>query len=229
MTDHTVKSYDVELEIVSAKIAEMGGTAERMLADALEALVSFNLTLARNVVDIDPRLDELQRELEEHVVMMIARRQPMALDLRILVGAIHIAGDLERIGDLAKNISKRVLKIASNAHQARAIVGLKHIGRLATVQLKDVLDAFAQRDVERARAVWLRDAEIDALEDSVFRDLLTFMMEDPRNISFCTHLLFCSKNLERVGDHATNIAETIHFIYTGVSMPIDRPRGNCET
>jgi phosphate transport system protein len=229
MTDHTVKSYDVELEVVSAKIAEMGGTAERMLADALESLVSFNVTLARNVVDIDPRLDELQRELEEHVVMMIARRQPMALDLRVLVGAIHIAGDLERIGDLAKNISKRVLKIASNAHQTRAIVGLKHIGRLATVQLKDVLDAFAQRDVERARAVWLRDAEIDALEDSVFRDLLTFMMEDPRNISFCTHLLFCSKNLERVGDHATNIAETIHFIYTGISMPIDRPRGNYET
>ena len=148
-----------------------------------------------------------------------------AVDLRELVGSIHIAGDLERAGDLAKNIAKRVMKVASDARQPRAIVGLKHMGELAATQLKEVLDAYAQRDVERARAVWLRDAEIDALEDSVFRDLLTFMMEDPRNITFCTHLLFCSKNLERVGDHATNIAETIQYISTGVAMPMDRPKG----
>jgi len=225
MTDHTVSAYDAELEIIGRKIAEMGGIAERMLADSMDALVRLDVDLAAQVVQSDPRLDELQREVEEQTVLTIARRQPMAVDLRDLVGSIHIAGDLERTGDLAKNIAKRVIKIASDPRQPRAIVGLKHMGELAAVQLKDVLDAYAQRDVERARAVWLRDAEIDALEDSVFRDLLTFMMEDPRNISFCTHLLFCSKNLERVGDHATNIAETIHYIRTGTTMPTDRPKG----
>ncbi len=225
MTEHTVRAYDAELEIIGRKIAEMGGIAERMLADSMDALVRLDVALAAQVVQSDPRLDELQREVEEQAVFTIARRQPMAVDLRDLVGSIHIAGDLERTGDLAKNIAKRVIKIASDPRQPRAIVGLKHMGELAAMQLKDVLDAFAQRDVERARAVWLRDAEIDALEDSVFRDLLTFMMEDPRNISFCTHLLFCSKNLERVGDHATNIAETIHYIRTGTTMPTDRPKG----
>ena len=225
MTVHTVKAYDAELEIIGGKIAEMGGVAERMLTNAMDALVRLDVELARTVVESDPRLDELQRELEEQAVLTIARRQPMAVDLRELVGSIHIAGDLERAGDLAKNIAKRVMKVASDARQPRAIVGLKHMGELAATQLKEVLDAYAQRDVERARAVWLRDAEIDALEDSVFRDLLTFMMEDPRNITFCTHLLFCSKNLERVGDHATNIAETIQYISTGVAMPMDRPKG----
>ena len=228
MNDHTVRAYDAELEIIGRKIAEMGGIAERMLAQSMDALVRLDVELAARVVQSDSRLDELQRELEEQAVLTIARRQPMAVDLRELVGAIHIAGDLERTGDLAKNIAKRVIKIASDPRHPRAIVGLKHMGELAAIQLKDVLDAYAQRDVERARSVWRRDAEIDALEDSVFRDLLTFMMEDPRNISFCTHLLFCSKNLERVGDHATNIAETIHFIYTGVTMPLERPRGNYE-
>jgi phosphate transport system protein len=225
MTEHTVRAYDAELEIIGRKIAEMGGIAERMLADSMDALVRLDVALAAQVVQSDPRLDELQREVEEQAVFTIARRQPMAVDLRDLVGSIHIAGDLERTGDLAKNIAKRVIKIASDPRQPRAVVGLKHMGELAAMQLKDVLDAYAQRDVERARAVWLRDAEIDALEDSVFRDLLTFMMEDPRNISFCTHLLFCSKNLERVGDHATNIAETIHYIRTGTTMPTDRPKG----
>ena len=225
MNDHTVRAYDAELEIIGRKIAEMGGIAERMLAQSMDALVRLDVELAARVVQSDSRLDELQRELEEQAVLTIARRQPMAVDLRELVGAIHIAGDLERTGDLAKNIAKRVIKIASDPRQPRAIVGLKHMGELAAIQLKDVLDAYAQRDVERAAGVWRRDAEIDALEDSVFRDLLTFMMEDPRNISFCTHLLFCSKNLERVGDHATNIAETIHYMRTGTTMPTERPKG----
>jgi phosphate transport system protein len=225
MNDHTVRAYDAELEIIGRKIAEMGGIAERMLAQSMDALVRLDVELAARVVQSDSRLDELQRELEEQAVLTIARRQPMAVDLRELVGAIHIAGDLERTGDLAKNIAKRVIKIASDPRHPRAIVGLKHMGELAAIQLKDVLDAYAQRDVERARSVWRRDAEIDALEDSVFRDLLTFMMEDPRNISFCTHLLFCSKNLERVGDHATNIAETIHYMRTGTTMPTERPKG----
>ena len=225
MADHTVKAYDAELEILDRKIAEMGGIAETMLADSMEALTRLDVELARRVVESDPRLDALQREIEEQAVLTIARRQPMAVDLRELVGAIHIAGDLERTGDLAKNIAKRTIKISADARVPRAFIGIKHMGELASMQLKDVLDAYSQRDVERARAVWGRDAEIDALEDSVFRDLLTFMMEDPRNITFCTHLLFCSKNLERVGDHATNIAETIQYMRTGETMPTERPKG----
>ena len=225
MAVHTVKAYDAELEVIDRKIAEMGGIAEKMLADSMEALTRLDVELARRVIESDPRLDALQREIEEQAVLTIARRQPMAVDLRELVGAIHIAGDLERTGDLAKNIAKRTIKISADARVPRAIVGIKHMGELASMQMKDVLDAYSQRDVERARAVWGRDAEIDALEDSVFRDLLTFMMEDPRNITFCTHLLFCSKNLERVGDHATNIAETIQYMRTGETMPTERPKG----
>ncbi len=156
--------------------------------------------------------------------MTIARRQPMAVDLREIVAAIRVSGDLERVGDLAKNIAKRAVLIANEPRVPRAVIGLRHMNELAANQLKDVLDAYAERDVERAQAVWTRDAELDALEDSIFRDLLTFMMEDPRNISFCTHLLFCSKNIERVGDHATNIAETVFYLVTGGTLPLDRPK-----
>jgi phosphate transport system protein len=225
MTDHTVKAYDKDLEILGRKIAEMGGIAEKMLADSMDSLTTFDVELGGKVVASDPRLDALQREVEEHAVLTIARRQPMAVDLREIVSAIRISGDLERVGDLAKSIAKRSIKISTEARLPRAIVGLKHMGELAALQLKDVLDAYAERDIERARSVWTRDADLDALEDSVFRDLLTFMLEDPRNISYCAHLLFCSKNIERVGDHATNIAETVFYLVTGTNLPMDRPKG----
>jgi len=182
--------------------------------------------LAQQVVATDPRLDALQREIEEQAILTIARRQPMAVDLREIVGAIRVAGDLERVGDLAKNIAKRSVRIGIEARVPRTIVGLKHMNEVATELLKDVLDAYAQRDVERARAVWERDVELDALEDSVFRDLLTHMMEDPRNISFCAHLLFCSKNIERIGDHATNIAETVYHMVTGRHLDAERPKAD---
>ena len=225
MSEHTVKAYDAELDLIGAKIAEMGGIAEKMLSDAMDALANLDVALAQKVLGSDPRLDGLQREIEEQAVRTIARRQPMAVDLRELVASIHIAGDLERAGDLAKNIAKRAIKVAGDARVPRAIVGLKHMAEIASLQLKEVLDAYAQRDIERAKAVWSRDAELDALEDAVFRDLLTFMMEDPRNISFCAHLLFCGKNLERVGDHATNIAENVHFMVSGAPLPVNRPKG----
>lgn len=224
MSDHTVKKYDRELETLDRRIAEMGGIAEQMLADAIDALSNLDLDLAKRVVECDPRLDALQREVEEAAILTIARRQPLAVDLRECIAAIRISGDLERVGDLAKNIAKRTLKIAAEGRVSRAIVGLKSMYEVASVQLKDALDAFSQRDPERAREVWLADANLDALEDSVFRDLLTFMMEDPRNITFCTHLLFCSKNLERIGDHTTNIAETVVYLVTGEAMPVDRPK-----
>jgi phosphate transport system protein len=225
MSDHIVKAYDKELEILGRKIAEMGGIAEKMLSDAMDALVGFDTRLAQTTVDSDPRLDLLQRDIEEQAILTIARRQPMAVDLREIIATVRISGDLERIGDLAKNIAKRSIKIHSEMNIPRATIGLRSMHESAAILLKDVLDAYAQRDAARARAVWTHDADLDALEDSVFRDLLTFMMEDPRNISFCTHLLFISKNIERIGDHATNIAETVVYVVTGETLPMDRPKG----
>ena len=228
MSDHTLKAYDKELEALERRIAEMGGIAEKMVIDAMDALAHSDATLAQAVIVSDGRLDTLQREIEDSAILTIARRQPMAVDLREIVGAIRIAGDLERVGDLAKNIAKRSLKIGPEPRAPREVVGLKHMNDVATELLKDVLDAYAQRDEERARAVWERDVELDALEDSVFRDLLTHMMEDPRNISYCAHLLFCSKNVERIGDHATNIAETVVYLVTGQALLGDRPKGSRE-
>jgi phosphate transport system protein len=225
MTDHIVKSYDKELDFLGRKIAEMGGLTEKMIAESIDGLVGMDTDMAKKVIAMDPRLDVLHREIEDFAVLTIARRQPMAVDLREIVAAIRIAADLERVGDLAKNIAKRTIKMATEYRLARAIVGLKHMGEIASLQMKDVLDAYAQRNVEQAEHVWSRDAELDALEDSVFRDLLTSMMEDPRNISFCTHLLFCSKNFERMGDHATNIAETVYYLVEGENLPTERPKG----
>ena len=225
MTDHIVKAYDRELGTLGQRIAEMGGIAEQMLSDAMEALSNLDAELGRKVVAVDPRLDALQREIEDQAILTIARRQPMAIDLRECVAAIRISGDLERVGDLAKNIAKRAVKIAGEARMPRAIVGIRSMHEFASMQLKDVLDAYAQRDIERASSVWRRDVELDALEDSVFRDLLTFMMEDPRNITFCTHLLFCSKNIERIGAHTTNIAETVIYLVTGEAPQLERPKG----
>jgi phosphate transport system protein len=229
VVEHTVKSYDKELDTLDRRIAEMGGIAEKMVIDAMDALSGADTVLAHRVIATDPRVDALQREIENLSVMTIARRQPVAVDLRELISAIRVAGDLERVGDLAKNIAKRAIKIGAEGRLPRAIVGLRHMNEVATELMKDVLDAYAQRDAERAREVWERDQDLDALEDSVFRDLLTHMMEDPRNITFCAHLLFCSKNIERIGDHATNIAETVVYLATGETMPTERPRGPQET
>jgi phosphate transport system protein len=229
VVEHTVKAYDKELDTLERRIAEMGGIAEKMVIDAMDALANVDSVLAHQVVATDPRLDALQREIENLAVMTIARRQPVAIDLRELIGAIRVANDLERVGDLAKNIAKRAIKVGAEARVAGAVVGLRHMNEVATELMKDVLDAYAQRDAERAREVWARDVDLDALEDSVFRDLLTHMMEDPRNISFCAHLLFCSKNIERIGDHATNIAETVVYLVTGETMPSERPHGRQET
>ena len=225
MNTHTVKAFDAELDGLGQKIAEMGGIAEKMMSDAMEALTELNTELARAVIASDQRLDYLQREIEELATLTIARRQPMAVDLRQIIGAIRVAGDLERVGDLAKNIAKRTLRASGDMRMQRATVGLKHMNDVAALQLKNVLDAYAQRDVEKAREVWTKDVELDALEDSIFRDLLTSMMEDPRNIGYCTSLLFVSKNIERIGDHATNIAETVFYLVTGSTLPAERPPG----
>ena len=226
MSDHIVSSYDTELQDLRRLITEMGGTAEKMVVDAITALIRRDTGLAQAVIAADQRLDGLQRQVEEQAVLMIARRQPLAVDLRETVSAIRVSGDVERIGDLAKNIAKRVLAIASQFQPPKIVIGVEHMSDLVMSQLKDVLDAYTGRDVEAALDVWRRDGAIDALYTSLFRELLTYMMEDPRNISFCTHLLFCAKNIERIGDHTTNIAETIHYLVQGVAIAGERPKGD---
>ena len=229
MPDHTVKAFDADLESLRSKIAEMGGIAEKMLSDSVTALVRRDTPLAQSVIATDPRLDTLQREVEERAIFTIARRQPLAIDLREIVSALRISGDLERIGDLAKNIGKRVLAIADGFQAQKIVLGVQNISDLVMEQLTDVLDAYAQHDLDRALDVWQRDGQIDALYTSLFRELLTYMMEDPRNITFCAHLLFCAKNIERIGDHTTNIAETLHYLVTGQNLTAERPKGDRTT
>lgn len=224
--EHIVRSFDADLQELRRAIAEMGGITEKMLAESVKSLATRDPELAQKVIAMDPRLDTLQREIEDMSILTIARRQPMAVDLREIISAIRIAGDLERVGDLAKNIGKRVLVIATNVQMPRAVVGLQHMAELVADQLRDVLDAYTQNDLEAAISVWKRDDGIDALYTSLFRELLTYMMEDPRNITSCTHLLFCAKNIERIGDHTTNIAETIHYWVTGKQLTADRPKGD---
>ncbi|WP_457094254.1 phosphate signaling complex protein PhoU [Microvirga sp. P5_D2] len=226
MAEHIVTSYDNDLQALRRRISEMGGIAEKMLVDSIQALVRHDTPLAQTVIAADKRLDVLQREVEESAILTIARRQPLAVDLRETISAIRVSGDVERIGDLAKNIAKRALVIGSDFQPQKIVLGLQHMSDLVLAQLKDVLDAYAQQDTVRALDVWKRDGAIDALYTSLFRELLTYMMEDPRNISFCTHLLFCAKNIERIGDHTTNIAETVHYLVTGENLAIDRPKND---
>lgn len=223
-THHTMRSFDDELKYLVDQIAAMGGYAERMVAEAMEALIQSDAGLARKVVADDVFLDEKEREIGERAVIIIGRRQPVAGDLREIVGAIRISSDLERIGDLGKNIAKRVVAVTESKQPVRLFRGLDALAGLALTQLKEVLDVYASRSIERIGFVRDRDEEIDAMYTSLFRELLTYMMEDPRNITPCTHLLFCAKNIERIGDHATNIAETVHHIVTGTQLPLERPK-----
>jgi phosphate transport system protein len=224
VSEHIVSSFDDELNALAHAIAEMGGLAEQNVADSVAALVDRNVEKAQRVINSDARIDAIQKHIEESAVQIIVRRQPMARDLREVMAAIHIANDLERVGDLAKNTAKRVIAIESNFGSQRLVAGVEHMAEMCLAQLKEVLDAFASRDLEAAISVWSRDSEIDAMYTSLFRELLTYMMEDPRNITFCTHLLFCAKNIERIGDHATNIAETLHYLIAGTPLTEERPK-----
>ncbi|MDX1729951.1 MAG: phosphate signaling complex protein PhoU [Aurantimonas coralicida] len=226
MTEHTVTSYEDELKLIVRRISEMGGMAERMVEQSVAALMRSDWGLAQSVVADDLLLDDAQRALDERAIMTIAKRQPMAVDLREIVGAIRISNDLERIGDLAKNIAKRVIAVHDHAHPVQLVRGIEHLSEMALEQLKEVLDAYGERDYERALAMRENDEQIDAMYTSIFRELLTYMMEDPRNITSCTHLLFSAKNIERIGDHATNIAETVYYIQTGQQPANERPKGD---
>jgi phosphate transport system protein len=223
---HTAKAFDVDLQELTRKVAEMAGLAEKQIADSVKALTKRDVKLAQTVIAADPAIDALQREIEEKVILTIARRQPMAVDLREIVGALRVSNDLERIGDLAKNIAKRVVALGADFHLQKVIRGVERMADLVLSQVKQVFDAYVRSDVAKALDVWRRDEEVDAVNNSLFRELLTYMMEDPRNITICTHLLFCAKNIERMGDHATNIAETIHYMVQGHALADERPKGD---
>lgn len=226
--EHTVSAYDDDLKSIARMVTEIGGLAERAVGDAVQALTRLDIDLAQRVITGDKELDRLQREIEEKAILVIARRQPMASDLREIVGAMRIANDIERVGDLAKNIAKRVIAINGVFPHKQLITGVEHLCEIALQQLKRVLDAYASQDDQAANTVRQRDDEIDALYTSLFRELLTYMMEDPRNLTFCIHLLFCAKNIERIGDHATNIAESVHYVVTGRSYEDERPKADAS-
>jgi phosphate transport system protein len=224
--DHTTKAFDADLQEITRKVAEMGGMAERQIADATRALVDRDTDLAEQVIGTDPAIDAMQHEIEEKAILTIARRQPMAVDLREIIGAMRVCNDLERIGDHAKHIGKRVVALDLDLHPQRLIRGVDHMASLVSAQLKQVLDAYASHDLATALVVWNGDEEVDALCVSLFRELLTYMMEDPRNITFCMHLMFCAKDIERIGDHATNIAETVYYMIEGRPITDQRPKGD---
>ena len=203
----------------------MGGIAESQLGAAIEAVIKRDSDVATEVIEGDVRIDNLEREIESQVMRLLALRQPMARDLRQSIAALKIASDLERIGDYAANVAKR--SIALNQTPAvRPVYAVPRMGRLCQAMIKDMLDAYVERDADKAMVVWARDEELDEMYTSLFRELLTYMIEDPRNITACTHLLFIAKNLERVGDHTTNIAETLYFLVHGIPLAQTRPKGD---
>ncbi len=224
-TEHIVRSYDEELRKLRDMVARMGGLAERQVAEATRALVRRDTGLATEVVGRDVQIDALEREVEAFCVRLLALRQPMAADLRVIVAAMKASNDLERIGDYAANAAKRAVVLAS-LPPLGSLNGFERMAHLVQENLKAAMDAFVNHDAEAARRVWEADEPVDAIYNGIFRELLTFMMEDPRNITAATHMLFIAKNLERIGDHTTNIAERIFYAVRGDSLPEDRPKAD---
>ncbi|CAN7161500.1 phosphate signaling complex protein PhoU [Rhizobium rhizogenes] len=224
VSTHILSAYDEDLKFLTRRIAEMGGLAEQMVSDSVRALVQSDTALAQKVISDDVVLDHAEREVGDKAIVTIARRQPMAADLREIMGSIRIASDLERVGDLGKNTAKRVIAVQGTGVPRKLARGIEHLSELALSQLKEVLDVYTTRSPDKAVSIRERDEEIDAMYTSLFREMLTYMMEDPRNITTCTHLLFCAKNIERIGDHATNIAETIYYMATGSQPEGERPK-----
>jgi phosphate transport system protein len=223
--EHIIKSYDEELRRLSRTIVEMGGLAESQLAAAIDAVVQRDSELAARIVETDAKVDALERELDNLAIRLFALRQPMARDLREIFAALKIASDLERICDYAANVAKRSIAL-SHAPPIQPVHSLPRMATLALRLIKDVIDAYVERDADKALAVWRGDEELDEMYSSLFREFLTYMMEDPRNIGACTHLLFMAKNIERIGDHATNIAEDLYYLVHGTPLTEVRPKGD---
>jgi len=229
MTEHTTRAFDADLHGLALKIAEMSRLDETQIRQSIEALVKRDMALADGVIAAKDRVDALQREIEEKAIVTIARRQPMAIDLREIIGALRISNDLEKIGDLAENVAKEVILLSDAFVIDEVILQLQRMGRLVLGQLMRVLRSYERGDAAEALEVWREDLEVDSLNNSLFRETLTYMMENPRNITFCAHLLFCAKNIERIGDHATNIAETVFYMIEGQQILDKRPKGDMTT
>ena len=229
VSEHTARVFDTDLIKLTQMVAQMGGLAEKQITDSIDALTRRDISLARQVIAADASVDALERQIEEKAIATIALRQPMAIDLRALVAMLRIANDLERVGDLAKNIGKRVIAVSGDNSQRALMRGLKHMAALVVSQLAAVLDSFVDRNPSKALQVWRADKEVDALYVSLFRELLTYSMEDPGTISMCIHHLFCAKNIERIGDHATNIAEAVHYMVEGQAIAGERPKGDISS
>jgi len=225
LSEHIVKSYDEELHRLSNTIVEMGGLAESQLASAIEAVEERDSELAARVVEGDTKVDQLERDIDNLGLRLLALRQPVARDLREIFAALKIASDLERIGDYAANVAKRSIALGQSP-PVQPVYALPRMAQLAQALVKDVIDAYVAHDADKAYSVWVRDREIDEMYSSLFRELLTYMMEDPRSIGACTHLLFMAKNIERVGDHATNIAENLYYLVHGTPLIELRPKGD---
>ncbi|WP_437168711.1 phosphate signaling complex protein PhoU [Falsiroseomonas sp. E2-1-a4] len=223
--EHIVRSYDEQLRKVRDMLARMGGLAERQVNDATVALVRRDATLAAEVIGRDAALDQLEREIEAFCIRILATRQPMAIDLRFIVTAMKVAHNLERIGDYARNAAKRSIVVAQQPALG-SLNGFSRMARLVQENLKAAIDALVNDDAEAAARVWGNDEPVDDVYNGIFREMLTFMMEEPRNITAATHLLFIAKNLERIGDHATNIAETVHYAVRGDNLPDERPKAD---
>lgn len=223
-SQHTVKNYEEELRSLEATILRMGGLAEGQLAAAIDAFVRRDTDLAERTVLADRQIDQIEHDVAEQTTRLLALRQPMAADLRMVIGCLKLSGDIERIGDYAKNIAKRAL-VLQRLTAPRPSNLIARMGDLVQRMIKDVLDSLAQRDPAKAVDVWRRDADVDELYTTQFRAILTYMLEDSRTITAGTHLLFIAKNIERVGDHTTNIAETIHYMLTGKRLDDERPKG----
>jgi len=221
---HIVSAFDEDLIQVQAKISEMGGLCEELLAESLESVQNRDPAMARSVIERDRLLDAMEAAIEESVVRVIALRQPVAADLRVLIAAMKIATTLERIGDLAKNIAKRAIPLSS-ARPVKLTGSIVRMGRQTLTQLSDVLNAHASRDVDLAVQIWNQDVEIDEMYNAIFREVVTYMVEDSRLIGVGAQLMFIAKNLERVGDHATQLSEMVYYIVKGESLGDDRPKG----
>jgi phosphate transport system protein len=223
--EHIVRSYEEQLKKLREMIARMGGLAERQVADAAYALVRRDTELASEVIGRDGEIDQLERDIENFCVRLLALRQPMASDLRFIIAAMKVSNAIERIGDYARNCAKRAVVI-SQQPQIGTMTGFQWMAKLVQENLKDAIDSLVNQDADSAERVWAADASVDDVYNGIFRELLTHMMEDPRNITAATHLLFVAKNYERIGDHATNIAETVFYAVHGGSLPDERPKGD---
>ncbi|CAG1013499.1 Phosphate-specific transport system accessory protein PhoU [Rhizobiaceae bacterium] len=224
MGEHTVTSFDQDLQHIDTLLRDMGALAGSMVEASARALLNTDNALAQRVISDDTVMDAKQRELDDSAITLIAKRQPMAQDLRSVVGAIRMAADYERIGDLAKNIAKRVGAVGESAAPRSLSHSIEAMAALALEQVNGISRLYAERKADALGALRAEDEKIDIQYTAVFRELLTYMMEDPRNITACTHLLFCAKNLERIGDHVTNIAENAYYVMTGQQLPPHRPK-----